>query len=143
MPHVAADLPGAPGAYILIIRLDASLLLDVPAFRGKRLEPGLFAYCGSALGSGGIRARVSHHLRTEKLLRWHVDHVTAAGRVEHVGVAVGANECDLADELLSRGGTTPLPGFGSSDCKRCRAHLIAVPDSLILDVPGLTVFTTS
>lgn len=123
------DFPGEPGAYVLLIRLEARLPLDdIPAFRWRSLEPGLYAYCGSAYGPGGIRARVSRHLRADKPLRWHVDRLTAAGRVERVGVRIGGRECDLAGEMLGHGGLAVLPGFGSSDCRTCPAHLLRLPD---------------
>jgi Uri superfamily endonuclease len=128
MPDVAAELPREAGAYVLLIRLDRQLPLDMPAFRGKSLSPGFYAYCGSAFGPGGIRARVSRHLRKEKPMRWHVDRLTAAGQVERAGVRIDGRECDLVTELLARGGLAVLPGFGSSDCRTCPAHLLRLPD---------------
>jgi Uri superfamily endonuclease len=47
----------------------------MPAFRGKSLSPGLYAYCGNAYSPGGIRARVSRHRRAGKPLRWHLLHL--------------------------------------------------------------------
>lgn len=129
MPDVAAELPRDAGAYVLLIRLEARLPLDIPAFRGKSLMPGLYAYCGSAYGPGGVRARLSRHLRACKPLRWHVDRLTAAGRVEQAGIRIGGRECDLVGEWLARGGLAVLPGFGSSDCRTCAAHLLHMPES--------------
>ncbi|MBE9554023.1 MAG: GIY-YIG nuclease family protein [Proteobacteria bacterium] len=141
MPDAAAELPGEPGAYVLLIRLDSELTLDMPSFRGKSLMPGLYAYCGSAYGPGGIRARVSRHLRGGKPLRWHVDRLTAAGRVEQVGILVAGRECDLATELLATGGLQALPGFGSSDCRTCAGHLLHLPkvETLPTDIFDLVV----
>lgn len=124
MQDVAADLPGEGGAYALLIRLDEPLKLNIPKFRGHRLIPGDYAYCGSAYGPGGIRARVSRHLRARKQLRWHVDRLTADGWIVQVGVIVSGLECKLVAEIMLRGGIIPLPGFGSSDCRRCAAHLV-------------------
>lgn len=126
----ATDLPSDAGAYVLLIRLGEPLFLDIPAFSGKILRPGLYAYCGSAYGPGGIRARVSRHLRTDKSLRWHVDRLTAAGGTIRVGIRPNGRECDLVREILAEGGSIPLPSFGSSDCSRCPAHLLAVPPAL-------------
>lgn len=134
MPDAAADLPRAPGAYSLLIRLDRLLVLDMPAFRGKTLAPGLFAYCGSAYGPGGIRARVSRHLRAGKPLRWHVDRLTAAGCVLQAGLSISGRECDLVAGIRSCGGIAALPGFGSSDCAACEAHLLRLPDGA--DLPA-------
>jgi Uri superfamily endonuclease len=141
MPDVAAELPREAGAYVLLIHLEGRLSLDMPAFRGKSLSPGLYAYCGSAYGPGGIRARVSRHLRASKPMRWHVDRLTAAGRVERIGIRIGGRECDLAGELLARGVLAVLPGFGSSDCRTCPAHLLRLPDdnNLPMEIFGLVV----
>lgn len=127
MRNAAADLPREAGAYVLLIRLERRLPLDIPAFRGKSLPPGRYAYCGSAYGPGGIRARVSRHLCSGKPQRWHVDRLTSAGSVTHIVARVGAGECSLADEILAQGGYVPLPGFGSSDCNLCPAHLLGIP----------------
>lgn len=116
--------PAAPGAYILWIRLDAALTLDIPRFAGRILEPGLYAYCGSAHGPGGLRARVAHHLDPGRARHWHVDRLTAAGTVQHVECRLGGCECDLAAALLARGARVPIRGFGSSDCRRCPSHLL-------------------
>lgn len=132
MPDVVGELPREAGAYVLLIRLEGRLPLDIPAFRGKGLAPGLYAYCGSAYGPGGIRARVSRHLRANKPMRWHVDRLTAAGRVERAGIRIGGRECDLVSELILQGGLPALPKFGGSDCRACPAHLLHLPDGLNL-----------
>ena len=129
MQAVAGNLPCKGGAYALLIRLNEPLQLDIPRFRGHSLAPGLYAYCGSAYGPGGIRARVSRHMRTGKPTRWHVDRLTANGRILQAGVVISGQECELVAGILSRGSFVALPGFGSSDCRRCAAHLIRLSGS--------------
>lgn len=127
----ASDLPRAPGAYILVIDLDAPLAIETRAFT-TTLAPGRYAYCGSAHGPGGITARVARHVRAPKRLHWHVDHLTATGRIVDIGHTPGGQECDLVDRVLALAGARiPVPGFGSSDCRRCPAHLVSV-------APGFT-----
>lgn len=126
MKDAAADLPREGGAYALLVRLDEPLQLDIPRFRGHSLMPGYYAYCGSAYGPGGIRARVSRHLRADKPKRWHVDRLTASGSILQAGVVVSGHECKLAAAILSLGGSVVLPGFGSSDCRRCTTHLVGL-----------------
>ena len=117
-------LTNAKGAYLLLIELDTTLELRIGT-----LPPGRYAYCGSAHGPGGIAARVGRHLRRDKALRWHVDHLTGAGRVVAVHARPGGRECDLfARVSRGLGVRVPVPGFGSSDCRHCPAHLVAVPD---------------
>lgn len=101
-----------------------------------RLPPGLYAYCGSAYGPGGLRARIARHMKPDKTPRWHVDRLTAAGRIVRIAAHEGGWECDLVDRLRAAGGRTPLRGFGSSDCRRCRAHLLALEDGCSLSRLG-------
>jgi Uri superfamily endonuclease len=122
------SLSDAPGAYVIVIRLDAPLALTIASLEPAALPPGLYAYCGNAYGAGGIGARVARHLRPGKPKRWHVDRLTAAGRITAIGVLPGGRECDLLARVLDApGARVPVAGFGSSDCRRCPAHLASVP----------------
>ena len=124
-------VPPVPGAYLLSIELAVPLALDIPRLGAATLAPGRYAYCGSAHGPGGLRARIGRHLRRDKSSHWHVDRLTAAGRVTGVRAVPGGNECDLLRELLDRPGTSvPVAGFGSSDCRACPAHLVMLPAGL-------------
>lgn len=125
---MAEPLPVEPGAYLLLIELAAPLALDIPRLGAATLAPGRYAYGGSAYGPGGLRARIGRHLRRDKPPRWHVDRLTAAGRVIGVRAVPGGRECALVRDLLAVPGTSvPLPGFGSSDCRSCPAHLVMLP----------------
>ena len=128
------DLPAAPGAYALAIEVPAPLRLG-PAGGGVwDLAGGWYVYAGSARGPGGIRARVRRHLKAAKAPRWHVDRLTNAGGVAMVLALPGGRECAVVEGLLDRvGATVPVPGFGSSDCRACRAHLLALPGKPDLD----------
>lgn len=115
---------GKPGAYLLLIRLDAPLQFTL---RGQpvSLPAGTYAYAGSARGSGGIAARVARHLRKEKKPHWHVDALTVAASEIAVRGFPGGSECALVERLVASGhAEVPLPGFGSSDCRSCEAHLL-------------------
>ena len=125
-------VPAEPGAYLLLIELAAPLALDIPSLGAATLPPGRYAYGGSAYGPGGLRARIGRHLRRDKALRWHIDRLTAAGRAIGLRAVPGGRECDLVRGLLDLPGTSvPLPGFGSSDCRSCPAHLVALPAGAI------------
>ena len=128
------DLPAVSGAYILLIDLDRPLALDIPTLAPATLPPGRYAYCGSARGPGGLRARLARHLRRDKALRWHVDRLTALGRVTALVAVPQGAECALRAALQAAPGVTaPLPGFGSSDCRTCPSHLLALPPGFDLD----------
>ena len=120
-------LTAVPGAYVLFVELGQMLALSETSLRSEGLVPGRYAYCGSAYGPGGLGGRLRRHLRPDKALRWHVDHLTTAGRIFALGLAPGGQECALVDGLGRRPGVTvPLAGFGSSDCARCPAHLLRI-----------------
>ena len=121
-------VPSETGAYVLIIELPVPFALDIATLPRARLAPGRYAYCGSAYGPGGLKARIGRHLRADKAVRWHVDRLTAAGRIVDFRAVPGGRECDLLDRLLEApGAVVPVPGFGSSDCRACPAHLVALP----------------
>ena len=122
-----AALTAEPGAYVLFIALEKALALSGTALGPQVVEPGRYAYCGSAYGAGGLRARTRRHVRPNKALHWHVDHLTTAGRVFALGLAAGGRECELVEEISQQAGAeVPIAGFGSSDCARCPAHLLRI-----------------
>ncbi len=122
-------LPRAPGAYALMLELPAAVALPVPRPRGGTLPAGRYAYFGSARGPGGPAARVGRHLRADKRPRWHIDVLLAQARVAGVLVWPDGAECAWREAVQEMGGAwAPLPGFGSSDCRRCPAHLLALPE---------------
>jgi len=112
---------------LLVIRLDRRLDLQLSG-RTHSLGAGTYVYCGNARGPGGLGARLARHLRIEKKPHWHVDSLIAAGRVLTAYADPDGSECRLLARLIRQpGSSVPLPGFGSSDCRRCPAHLVAVP----------------
>jgi Uri superfamily endonuclease len=121
----AKALPASPGAYGLLFRLTAPVTVPVTRLGSPVLERGLYLYCGSARGPGGTRARLSRHLRQDKRLRWHIDHLSSVA-VEIAGLAVPhVLECDLGDRARTvLKAEDPVPGFGASDCRRCVSHLL-------------------
>jgi Uri superfamily endonuclease len=116
----AAAAPNEAGAYALLISLPSPLAVKAGA-RTASLAPGLYLYCGSARGPGGLAARIARHMRREKRAHWHVDQLTRDGEVFGAFVFPGGDECAI-NATLDRL-PTPLEGFGSSDCRRCRSHL--------------------
>lgn len=120
-------LPTGPGAYVLMFDLEWSMPLRIVTLPRIHLPPGRYAYVGSAKGRGGIRSRVRRHLRTHKKAHWHVDHLTTAASIVEILGFPDADECAVVEWLLRRPRTTtPVAGFGSTDCKRCEAHLLAL-----------------
>lgn len=124
-PAVCADLDKTKGAYLLALRLIGTS--ETPGSLGgaQALEPGWYLYAGSAWGGGGLKARVGRHFRKEKKRHWHIDHLTM-GAADITALAVpDGKECDLVAKLLETGHfRIAMPGFGSSDCRRCESHLL-------------------
>ncbi|MDZ5811838.1 DUF123 domain-containing protein [Halorubrum sp. AD140] len=122
--------PGG-GTYTLLVELAAPAAIAVGALGEQRLDAGVYAYTGSALGPGGF-SRVDRHRRTARgehgVRHWHVDHLLGhpATRIDRVVRSVGADvECAVAARLPAG----PVDGFGASDCG-CPSHLAAGADSL-------------
>jgi histidyl-tRNA synthetase len=128
----AAAAPAAPGAYALWLELDAPRPVAAGKARGL-LPAGDYLYCGSAKGPGGLRARLARHMRREKRARWHIDQLTARAAIRGAFVFEGGDECVLCEALFAL--PTPLPGFGSTDCRRCLSHLRAFPPGARLPSP--------
>lgn len=118
-------IPAMPGAYALELRLELPLRLDVGRLGTVLLPAGRWRYFGSARGPGGLQARVLRHLRPAgRRDRWHIDRLTREVRVSRLLLVPGGSECVLVRRHLALGWTARVPGFGSSDCRDCPAHLL-------------------
>ena len=113
-----------PGTYVMLLYNDSHRDVQVGRWRRISLEHGYYLYVGSALGPGGIRARVGRHMRTSKTTRWHIDYLRQAAEVVVVWVHFGKRrlEHDWARALHAASGFGPVRGFGCSDCS-CDSHL--------------------
>lgn len=125
----AADAPTTAGAYVLALRLDAPLPVRVGKTSAS-LPAGDYLYCGSARGPGGLRARLARHMRPQKRAHWHIDQITSAARILGAFIDEAGDECAL-NAALDRL-PAPVAGFGSSDCRRCAAHLRFWPEGAAL-----------
>ena len=135
------QLPKNSGAYVLFFNLYESIRLDIATLGFPLAAPGAYAYCGSARGPGGLRARIARHLRADKPLHWHIDRLTATGRPTAIAYTTESSECALLDRLLAgANASVPIPGFGSSDCRRCPSHLarIEMTPEAALQLPCVT-----
>jgi Uri superfamily endonuclease len=116
--------PGG-GAYALILFCSEKGMIRIGKLGGIELRPGFYVYVGSALGPGGVRARVAHHQKVSPRPHWHIDYLRPHTRLVRVGYCLGPirREHQWARFFSSLPGVSvPLAGFGSSDC-HCPAHL--------------------
>ncbi|WP_022834887.1 GIY-YIG nuclease family protein [Salisaeta longa] len=123
---MAALLRNAPGTYVLWLHADSVRTVTVGARGPVTLQPGWYAYVGSARGPGGLRARVQRHARRQKNAHWHIDYLREALTLRTVWLAYDASshECTWAAALRTHPvATSPRKGLGSSDCA-CPTHFI-------------------
>lgn len=112
------------GTYVLLAHVPYGVALSIGGLGKLEFKAGYYAYVGSALG--GLKGRVSRHMREGKKLRWHVDYLLTRARLVDVVFAKGERkECAVAGELAKN--LPKIEGFGSSDC-RCESHLFYSAD---------------
>lgn len=119
----------APGTYALILESAGCARVQVGRLGALDLRSGTYVYVGSALGPGGLRARVARHLDPARPLHWHVDALKGATRatcVWYVADPVRREHAWASALGALRNAALPLAGFGSSDCD-CPAHLFYFP----------------
>jgi len=109
--------------------------IKVGRFGNISVKEGVYAYVGSAFGGGGLKSRLSRHLKTAKKCRWHIDYIRRYMKAEAIWYTTENADAEhrIADTFLSMGADVPMKGFGSSDCK-CITHLFrldSVPDCFL------------
>jgi Uri superfamily endonuclease len=127
-----------PGTYALLLKLDKQERITIGKLGTFDFPAGYYLYVGSALGPGGLRARLAHHRRssenssganrgqTGQKLHWHIDYLLQRGQLVEVWSVASAERLECKWGQIARrlsGAQVPVQGFGSSDC-RCPAHLI-------------------
>ncbi len=121
-------LPSERGSYALIVEIGKQIQIKIGSLGKQSFKKGFYCYVGSARGPGGIRARISHHIkshmREEKKHHWHIDHLLTHARPLEVWFSFSLGEGDIADHLLARFPYTR--GFGSTDSSR-PSHLFYSP----------------
>lgn len=118
--------PSEPGSYVLILHLAQPARITVGKLGTFEFAAGWYAYAGSALGPGGLAARLTHHHRRDKTSHWHIDYLLAYAELVEMWWAVDnkRKECVWASALRSvPGARVPVANFGASDC-HCLTHLI-------------------
>ena len=132
------SLPSLPGTYVLVIEVTCRLMIEGPF--NEFIPEGIYIYAGSALGPGGLRARITRHFSSRKKVRWHIDYLT--GKVPPLlavyTIHPGKFECALVKSLLKEGFSPVLEGFGASDCREgCPSHLLRWPGSIQECIEGI------
>src|SRR6266436_10406306 len=118
------DLSEAKGTYVLIAFVARMKHLNIGRLGAFDIVPGFYAYVGSAFGSGGLRARLGHHLESTAEPHWHIDYLL--GVAEPIEVWYTTENQKLEHhwaDLLENAPQfrIPIPRFGSSDYHRSRS----------------------
>ena len=101
-------------------------MVDLPQLSPEPIGPGWYLYAGSAYGPGGLRARLARHFKPQKKPHWHIDRLTNIRTPAAALSMPGGRECIVAADLTAgQAFAYALPGFGASDCRQCRSHLLA------------------
>ncbi len=112
-------------SYALLITASQRVAVQVGRLGLVSLEPGGYAYVGSARRA--LDKRLARYLRREKKLRWHIDYLLAAPGVgvREVWSCAADQECAIVQAMLALEGVfVPRRGLGSSDCRICPSHFL-------------------
>lgn len=113
-----------PGTYALVLRSEGRAGVQIGRWGCLDVRRGYYLYVGSALGPGGVRARVARHCRERKTRHWHIDYLRECADISAVWYrhAPDRDEHRWARAAAGLDACEPVPGFGCSDC-RCVSHL--------------------
>ena len=132
------------GAYCMICELEDDCCIRVGSLGKTKFRRGVYVYVGSA--QRGIEQRVGRHRSDKKKRKWHIDYFLDEAEVKAV-IAVPSEdketECRLSKSVHAiAGASTPLSGFGSSDCG-CGSHLVYFGDEDLESVSETVVYHLS
>ncbi len=94
-----------PGIYFLLIKLAISKEIVIGKLGSMQFRKGYYIYVGSAMGNGGLRARVGRHLSGQKKMHWHIDYLLegwAGGVGQREGIQMGDGAIKGAETIESR-----------------------------------------
>jgi len=115
------------GSYVLIIKVPSEQVIKIGSLNTIHFPAGYYAYVGSAMG--GLKSRLSHHLRGSKKPHWHIDYLLQQAAISSIILCETKDrtECTIAQALSHQ--FDSIPGFGCSDC-RCKSHLFYAPQEM-------------
>ncbi|MDH5612696.1 MAG: GIY-YIG nuclease family protein [Gammaproteobacteria bacterium] len=115
----------SPGTYIVVLKSGQAKTIQIGKLAQMDIRKGYYAYVGSALGPGGVEARLKHHRKVSAKPHWHLDYLRAETEFYQAYALYSPDrkECEWAVVLDgSEAVSESMKGFGSSDC-RCSSHL--------------------
>lgn len=121
--------PQNSGAYRIYLLVRKPIKLTIGKLGDVLFDEGEYIYTGSAMKN--LRQRVERHRKKDKNLHWHIDYLLASEEVEIIKIDIFPSsekeECRLNQELINNSKAKYYyKGFGSSDCRSCKTHLLKV-----------------
>jgi len=114
-----------PGTYLVVLKNSQAKTIRIGKLAQLDIRKGYYVYIGSALGPGGVIARLRHHSKICTKPHWHLDYLRAETEFyqAYAQYSVERKECEWAAALAGSAVVSePMKGFGSSDCQ-CGSHL--------------------
>lgn len=114
------NLVSQKGTYVLILQARATKQVNVGRLGKIELQPGYYLYVGSAFGSGGLKARLDHHLKRVLKPHWHIDYLrryTTVLEIWYTTDQVRREDDWVATMMKMAHFSMAYPGFGASDSK--------------------------
>ena len=115
------------GIYILEIFAAKPFSVSIKKYRERIFKRGYYYYTGSA--QKNLSQRTTRHLRKEKIIHWHIDHVTTvkSNNIKTIFIYPEAPkdlECGIANHLENDLQVdSSIKGFGNSDSNCSSTHL--------------------
>ncbi len=113
------------GTYILIMKAETTAQIVIGKLGVLNVQSGYYAYVGSAFGSGGLKARLGHHMKITSRPHWHIDYLRKELDLIKIyfddsGERLEYRWAKSLEEMPEA--NIPLIGFGASDCD-AKSHL--------------------
>ncbi len=115
------------GIYILELFAKEVFTISAKKFIDNNFPKGYYYYIGSA--QKNLKSRIERHLRKEKVIHWHIDHLTTHKSIESIIPFIIYDgekhlEAEIANNFVEYFGTQIIvKGFGNSDTKETKTHL--------------------
>ena len=113
------------GIYILLIKIDKNIEVEIDSLGKINFDKGIYFYIGSA--QNNLEKRIQRHKVKNKKLRWHIDYLLKNKSVKILKILYKntgrKEECKIAKRLSKT--EIPISKFGCSDCD-CKSHLFKI-----------------
>lgn len=115
------------GIYVLELFADTDFSISAKKFIGATFPKGYYYYIGSA--QKNLKSRLERHLRKEKIIHWHIDHLTTHNSIKVVNSFIIPDakkniEAEIANNFVEYfNAQIIVEGFGNSDTKETVTHL--------------------